>query len=382
MIYADWAADAPICESAKAALLRGMESCGNPSSVHVAGVSARALIEEARARVASLIGCDADEIYFTSGGTEADNIAVLGGYEYAKTVLGRSAIVTSTIEHSAVMNTVRYLDTLGADVRYVDACERDSLGEPTGRVCVHDFLDNLDGAGLVCLMYANNETGTIQPIREVVEAAHEAGAIVFCDAVQAVGHIPINVRELGVDMLSLSGHKLGAPCGIGALYIRRGITLRPIMHGGGQERGLRSGTLPTMLIASLGAACAEVKDNLSDENGVQKLRDYISRELLSMDGARLNGTMEYSLAGVLNISFDGVGGEELVNICSLRGVCISTGSACHAGEGVASEVLLAMGFDKSRAAEAVRISIGMTTSVEDAHEIVRTLRESVKLIRG
>jgi cysteine desulfurase len=155
-----------------------------------------------------------------------------------------------------------------------------------------------------------------------------------------------------------------------------------MMHGGGQEKGLRSGTLPTMLIASLGTACAEAKDNLSDENGVRKLRDYISSELLSMDGARRNGTMEYSLPGVLNISFDGVGGEELVNLCSLRGVCISTGSACHAGEGVASEVLLAMGFDKSRAAEAVRISIGMTTSGEDAHEIVRTLRESVKLIRG
>lgn len=381
MIYADWAADAPICESAKAALLRGMESCGNPSSVHVAGVSAGAAVEAARAMVADLIGCDADEIYFTSGGTEADNLAVLGGTEYAKTTLGRGTIVTSTIEHAAVMNTVRYLEARGADVRYVNAMERDSSGEPTGRVNVREFEDKLDGAGLVCLMYANNETGTIQPIREVAKLAHKAGAVVFCDAVQAVGHVPIDVRELGVDMLSLSGHKFGAPGGIGALYVRRGITLPPMMHGGGQERGLRSGTLPTMLIAALGAACTDAKDKVS-KNSIRELRDSISRELLSLDGAHLNGSAEYALPGTLNISFDGVGGEELVNLCSLRGVCISTGSACHAGEGVPSAVLLSMGFDESRAAGAVRISIGETTSEDDAHEIVQVVRESVNLIRG
>jgi len=382
MIYADWAADAPICENAKTSLRHGMETLGNPSSVHAAGISARAVIEAARAMVADLIGCDADEIYFTSGGTEADNLAVLGGYEYAKNVLGRVAIVTSAIEHAAVMNTVRHLEFLGADVRYVDATECDSSGEPTGRVCARVFEENLSGAGLVCLMYANNETGTIQPVREVTELAHSVGAVVFCDAVQAVGHVPINVRELGVDMLSLSGHKFGAPSGVGALYVRRGITLPPMMHGGGQEKGLRSGTPPTMLIASLGAACAEAGDNLIHEDGVRKLRDHIARELLSIDGAHLNGSAKHALPGVLNISFDGVGGEELMNLCSLRGVCISTGSACHAGNGTVSSVLISMGMDNERAAGAVRISIGRATTDDEVQEIAKIVLESARMIRN
>ncbi len=382
MIYADWAADAPICDSAKASLVSGMELFGNSSSVHAAGLSVRAVIEEAREAVAALIGCDADEVYFTSGGTEADNLAVLGGYEYAKCVLGRDVIVTSTIEHAAVLKTVRNLESNGADVRYVDAAERDASGEATGRVLARDFADKIEGAGLVCLMYANNETGTIQPIREVAELAHEAGAIVFCDAVQAVGHVKINVRELGVDMLSLSGHKFGAPGGIGALYVRRRITIPPMMHGGGQERGLRSGTLPTMLISALGAACTEANCDMAHEESVRALRDYIAGELLSIDGAHRNGSAEYALPGVLNISFDGVGGEELANLCGLRGVCVSTGSACHSGNGIASEVLLSMGFDTDRAGGAIRISIGHSTTESDAHEIVRTVRDSVALIRG
>lgn len=382
MIYADWAADAPVCDSAKAAILCGMEICGNSSSVHSAGISARAVIEKAREAVSALIGCDADEVYFTSGGTEADNLAVIGGYEYAKHELGRTAIVTSTIEHAAVLKPVRYLESRGADVRYVDAAERDASGEVTGRVLARDFADKIEGAGLVCLMYANNETGTVQPIREVVEIAHAAGAIVFCDAVQAVGHVKIDVRELGVDMLSLSGHKFGSPGGIGALYVRRGIEIPPMMLGGGQERGLRSGTHPTMMISALGAACTEANENMTREDEVRALRDDIARELLAIDGAHRNGSAEYVLPGVINISFDGVGGEELMNLCGLRGVCVSTGSACHSGNGVASEVLLSMGFDPDRALGAIRISIGSTTTESDAREIVRTVRESVNLIRG
>lgn len=382
MIYADWAADAPVCESARAAIVRCAEVCGNPSSVHAAGVRARSIVEEARAQVARLLGCDADEIYFTSGGTEADNLAVIGGYEYAKQHLGRGTIVTSRIEHAAVLNTVRYLESRGAEVRYASASERDSSGEPTGRVSVDDFAKLLDGAGLVCLMHSNNETGTVQPVREIASRAHASGAIVFCDAVQAAGHVKINVRELGVDMLAISGHKMGALGGIGALYVRRGLEIPPILHGGGQERGLRSGTPPTALIATLGAACAEAAENLSREDELRATRDLIASELLCLDGAHLNGSREHVLPGVLSVSFDGVGGEELVNLCSLRGVCISTGSACHSGEGMPSEVLLSMGFDRARAEEAVRISIGYGIGESDAREIARVVLESVKLIRG
>lgn len=381
MIYADWAADAPVCESAREELMRCMSIPGNPSSVHAAGMAAREVTESARAKVARLIGCDADEVYFTSGGTEADNLAVIGGYEYAKNVLGREAIVTSAIEHAAVLNTVRYLEARGADVRYVAASERDSSGEPTGRVSADDFERVLDGAGVVCLMHANNETGTVQPIREVTSLARSAGAIVFCDAVQAAGHVKLDVRELGVDMLAISGHKLGSPGGIGALYVRRGITLPPILHGGGQERGLRSGTLPVALIASFGAACAEAEESLTSESAVRELRDRIAAELSRVDGAHLNGSREYALPGTLNVSFDGVGGEELVNLCSLRGLCISTGSACHSGMGVPSAVLVSMGFDEARAEGAVRISIGRGTTEDEAREIMRIVRESIELIR-
>lgn len=381
MIYADWAADAPVCEYAVEELVRCMSIPGNPSSVHAAGIAAREVTESARAKVARLIGCDADEVYFTSGGTEADNLAVIGGHKYAKDVLGRGAIVTSMIEHAAVLNTVRHLEARGADVRYVAASERDSSGEPTGRVRAEDFERVLNGAGLVCLMYANNETGTVQPIREVTSLARSAGAIVFCDAVQAAGHVKLDVRELGVDMLAISGHKLGAPGGIGALYVRRGITLPPILHGGGQERGLRSGTLPVALIASFGAACAEAEESLMSESAVRELRDRIAAELSSVDGAHLNGSREYALPGTLNVSFDGVGGEELVNLCSLRGLCISTGSACHSGMGVPSAVLVSMGFDEARAEGAVRISIGRGTTESEAREIVRIVRESIELIR-
>ena len=381
MIYADWAADAPVCESAVEELVRCMSIPGNPSSVHAAGMAARELTEHARAKVASLIGCDEDEVYFTSGGTEADNLAVIGGYEYAKNVLGREAIVTSAIEHAAVLNTVRHLEARGADVRYVAASERDSSGEPTGRVREDDFERVLDGAGLVCLMYANNETGTVQPISEVTSLAHSAGAIVFCDAVQAAGHVKLDVRELGADMLAISGHKLGAPGGIGALYVRRGITLPPILHGGGQERGLRSGTLPVALISSFGAACAEADESLTSESTVRELRDRIAAELSHVGGAHLNGSREHSLPGTLNVSFDGVGGEELVNLCSLRGLCISTGAACHSGKGVPSSVLVSMGFDEARAEGAVRISIGRGTTESEARELVGIVRESVDLIR-
>ncbi len=380
MVYADYAASAPVSEAAKRAMAEYMELYGNPSSSHAAGEAARLVIGKAREQVARLIGCEADEIYFTSGGTEACNLAILGGYEYAKS-LGKARIVTSSIEHAAVMRPIGFLEARGVEVLRLEADER-ADGESTGRVSIEGLEAAISrSAGLVCLMYANNETGTLQHVREASALAHSAGALLFSDAVAAVGRAPISVKDDAVDMLSISGHKLGAPAGIGALYVRRGVELSPMILGGGQERGLRSGTEPTLLIAAFGAACLASAERMSDASRIGAMRDRIAQALLSVDGSHRNGDAKQTLSGTLNISFDGVGGEELANLCNLRGLCISTGSACSSGEKKPSAALMSMGLPAERALEAVRISIGEGTTEDDAHKIVKIVTESVNLIR-
>ncbi len=382
MIYADYAASAPISSAAARAMTEYMKLCGNPSSNHAAGDLAREVISTARESVAKLLGCESGEIYFTSGGTEADNLAVFGGFELAKQ-RGKACIVASEIEHSAVAEPIKLLARRGAEVRYIPADERGTDGEPGGRVSISALERALGGdVGLLALMYANNETGVLQPVREAAELARSAGAIVFSDAVAAAGHTPISAVELGVDMLSLSGHKLGAPAGIGALYVRHGISLPPMLLGGGQERGLRSGTEPVALIAALGEACRVALLSMHVMTGVATMRDKLARALVSVSGARVNGDTAVALPGTLNISFSGVNGEALVNLCSLRGVCISTGSACHSGESAPSGVLLSMGLSNERAAEAVRVSIGRETAEAEVARIAEVISECVRLIRN
>ena len=381
MIYADYAASAPISKRARAYLLESLDVIGNPSSVHALGRRAGELVWEARCNVAKLIGADPDEIYFTSGGTEADNLALLGGFSLMREC-GRVGIVSSSIEHAAVMRSVERTEKLGADVSYISANERDALGESTGRVRTEDFEGCVtDGTGIVSLMLINNETGVLEPVSEVADIAHRSGALMFTDAVQAVGHVHVDVRELGVDMLSLSGHKFGAPAGIGALYVKRGIKIPPIIVGGDQEGGIRGGTNPVSLIAALGGASLDAMEGITEWKRVCALRDMIARELLKIDGARMNGATTYSPVGIMNISFENVGGEELQNVCSLRGLCIGTGAACHSGEGEPSRALISMGIDRERALSSVRISIGAETSESDARKIVSVVSESVKLIR-
>ncbi len=369
MIYADYAATTPLSERVYETLCRlSRETFGNPSSAHSLGRDAAALVDRAREQTAALLGCTPGEIIFTSGGTEADNHAV----RFAE----GKPILTSAIEHPAVLNAVRnaasHVHTIapGAD----------------GRVSadgIAGVLREVPEIALVSLMYANNETGVIQPVREAAAAAHAAGALFHCDAVQGAGHCMPTVRELDCDLLSVSGHKFHAPKGIGALYIHKRLAgqVPPLLYGGGQQGGLRSGTLPVPLIAAFGEACAEAAEVMRGEDArVRRLRDAMADELLAIPGSLRIGAGE-TLPGILNIAFAGTYAESLMLLCDLRGVCLSAGSACHAGDDTPSHVLTAMGVPDEYRSSAIRISIGRFTSGEDAARIAAVVRECVALAR-
>ncbi|MBQ8186840.1 MAG: cysteine desulfurase, partial [Clostridia bacterium] len=242
-------------------------------------------------------------------------------------------------------------------------------------------LRDADGKILVSVMLANNETGVIQPAREIGRLAHAYGALFHCDAVQGAGHVPVDVSEFGCDLMSVSAHKLGGPKGVGFLYVRRGVKLDPILTGGGQEHSLRSGTESVPLIAAFGAACEEASRTMDAESArLSEMRDRIEAELMKLDDVRRNGEGE-RLPGILNLSFGGVGGEALTLMCDLRGLAVSSGSACHAGDETPSHVLTAMNVPEKYRSSALRISLGHGTSDADAEEITRIVTESVKLLR-
>ncbi|MBQ4354678.1 MAG: cysteine desulfurase [Clostridia bacterium] len=369
-IYADYAATTPLSERVTEVLCRtSREVFGNPSSAHSFGRDAADVVFRAREQTAALLGCDPDEIIFTSGGTESDNHAL-------RCAAGKP-LLTSAIEHPAVLNAAR------ASASRVHLLDPDADGCVSVDDLVHT-LRNSPEIALVSLMYANNETGVIQPVREAADAAHAAGALFHCDAVQGVGHGMPDVRMLGCDLLSVSGHKFHAPKGIGALYVRREIAgrLPPFHYGGGQEHGLRSGTLPVPLIAAFGEACAEAMERQEDDDRrIRRLRDCIADELLAIPGSLRIGAGK-TMPGILNMAFEGTFGENLMLLCDLRGVCLSTGSACHAGEDTPSHVLAAMGVPEAYRSSAVRISLGRYTTEEEAEQIVRVLRDCVNLARG
>lgn len=369
MIYADYAATTPVSERVYDVMCRTMRDVfGNPSSAHSFGCSAAEVVERARCQTAKLLGCDTDEVYFTSGGTESDNHAV----RFAE----NRRIAVSAIEHPAVLESARHM--AGA-VEYIDVLRDGRASIDSLNRILHDFPDT----AMVSLMYANNETGVIQPVREAAAAAHSAGALFHCDAVQGVGHVMPTVRELDCDLLSVSGHKLYAPKGIGLLYIRKEVAKKaPAFHyGGGQENGLRSGTVPTPLIAALGEACAEALDVMRDEDcRIGKLRDEIERELLKIPDSVRIGSGE-RVSGTSCLAFGGTTGESLMLLCDLRGVALSAGSACHTGIDTPSHVLSAMDVPEKYRSSAIRISIGRNTTHDDALQIIKTVSECVSLAR-
>ncbi len=374
-IYADNAATTPV----SAEVIAAMEPCfrelwGNPSSLHTDGQLAKELVDAAREKVAAALGCDASEIYFTSCGSESDNWAIKGAaYMLANK---RKKIVTSKIEHHAVLHTCEALEKEGFEVVYVGVDEKGFIDMDELRAAVDE------NTSLVAIMMANNEIGTIEPIREIAEIAHASGALMFTDAVQAVGNIPVDVKELGVDMLALSGHKLHAPKGIGALYIRKGVRIRNLIDGGGQEKGKRGGTENVPYIVGLGVAIENAVKRLPEMERVRMLREHLIDGLLAIPYSRLNGDRECRLAGNANLSFSYVEGEGLLLLVDMAGVSASTGSACSSKSLEPSHVLMAIGVDIEMAHGSLRFSLSHDNTEEDVDRIIEVVRESVERLRA
>jgi cysteine desulfurase len=369
-IYLDYNATTPLDPEVVAAiqpcLTPGLAGIfGNPSSSHEYGHRAHAAVEEARAQVARLLGCRPEEVVFTGGGSEADNLAIKGVAEAYRE--RGNHIVTSQVEHPAVLNTCRYLERHGYRVTYLPVDEH-------GLVRLADLDRALTPETiLVSVMHANNETGTLQPIAELAALAHRRGALVHTDAAQSVGKVPTRVDDLGVDLLTVAGHKLYAPKGIGALYVRAGTRLEPLVHGAGHEAGRRAGTENVPYMAALGKACEVAADKMADyAPRMRALRDRLQQLLAeAVPGLALNGHPTQRLPNTLNVSFPSVDGEEL--LAATPEVAASTGSACHAGRTEPSAVLLAMGIPRERALGAVRLSLGKLTTASEVEAAASAL---------
>lgn len=364
--YLDYNASTPI-DAAVAAVMRPLleEGYGNPSSGHWASAKAKTALETARGKVAALLGADADEVVFTSGGSEANNLALKGLFFQRQ---GRPLhIVTSQIEHPATLEPCHFLERLGAKVTYVpvDGAGLVDPGDVRKAITKDTFL--------ISIMHANNETGTIQPAGEIAQIGREHGIPFHTDAAQSLGKVPARVNELGVDLLSVAGHKLYAPKGIGALFIRRGIAVEPLIHGAGHERGRRAGTESALLAAALGKAC-EIAGPWIGMPGAERLRDLFWDRLKGAFGPQviLNGHPTRRLPNTLNVSFAGRVGAEI--LAQMPAVAASTGSACHSGKIALSPVLKAMGVAPEIGMGAIRFSLGRSTTEEEIEEVVAQLR--------
>jgi cysteine desulfurase len=376
-IYLDYAATTPVHPDVlKAMLPYFSEVYGNPSSIHTCGQEAREAVEKARANVARLIGAAAEEICFTSGGTESDNYAVAGG-ALAGEKKGKH-IVTSAIEHDAVLETCKALEKRGFKVTYLPVDKYGMVDPDQARKAI--TAETI----LVSVMHANNEVGTIQPLTELSRLAHEAGAIFHTDAVQTVGHIPLDVNTLGVDLMSMSSHKLYGPKGVGALYIRKGTQLTPFMRGGGQEKGRRAGTENVAGIVGFGKA-AEIALKEMDEEAARLtgLRDgFIAALKRNIEGIKLNGHPTLRLPNNINVSIDYVEGEAMLLNLDAKGICASTGSACSSGNLEASHVLLATGCTHEQAHGSLRFTLGKWTTEAEVNAALEALPPIVKKLRA
>ena len=352
-------------------------SFGNASSLHFFGYENRDMVEEARSRVADLIGADPEEVYFTSGGTESDNIAIQGVVNAARSKGKGCHVVTSVTEHPAVLRTCEALKDGGCDVTFVG-----STTEGTVR------LDELKGAIrpetlLVSVMLANNETGVIQPIEEISRITRKAKVLLHTDAVQGVGKIPVDVERLGVDLLSISAHKFYGPKGIGALYVRRGTDVEPVYRGGGHENGLRPGTLNVPGIVGFGEACRISKKELPSEmKRIEELRNHLEKEVREqIDDLIFSGTGAPRVPNTSNIAVPHIEGEAITLNLSMLGFAVSSGSACASGGSEASHVLVSMGLDPSDAQGSVRISLGIENTKEDVDAFVEAFAAAVDRLR-
>jgi len=376
-IYLDYAATTPVDpEVVKAMSPFFTDTFGNPSGTYSYGQEAKGAIEEARAKVSELIGAEVDEIVFTSGGTESDNFALVG-VAYANEAKGNH-IITTPVEHHAVTETCKFLEERGFRITYVPVDEY-------GLVDPSDVKKAITGDTiLISVMHANNEMGTIEPIAEIGKIAKEREIYFHTDAVQTVGHLPVDVDELGVDLLSLSAHKFYGPKGVGALYIRRKTRLTPFMHGGEQERRRRAGTENVPGIVGLGRAIELARQEMSNETDrLTSLRDKLIMGILEgIDHTRLNGHPAMRLPNNVNISFGFLEGESIVLNLDLEGICASTGSACSSASLEPSHVLSAMGLSSEQVYGSVRLSLGKWTSEEMIEQVLEVLPKIVHRLRA
>ena len=376
IVYADNAATTKISEHAKQAMLTCMEQYyGNPSSLHTVGQEAKTVLEEARVKIAGLLGAQPREIYFTSGGSEADNQAILtAAYNGARK--GKKHIISSAFEHHAVLHTLKKLEKEGFEVTLLDV-HKEGLVRP----------EELEAAiredtALVTIMYVNNEVGTIQPIRELGAICRKKGVVFHTDAVQAVGHIPVNVQEDNIDMLSLSAHKFHGPRGVGVLYVKKTIPVRNLIEGGAQERGKRAGTENLPAIVGMAAALGDAIENMEENNRkTAALRDKLIRGLTQIPHSCVNGDLEHHVAGTANFCFEGIEGESLLLLLDQKGICASSGSACTSGSLEPSHVLLSLGIPVEIAHGSLRLSIGPENTEEEIDHILAAVPQVVERLR-
>ncbi len=376
-VYADNAATTKLSDSALKSMMPLLTDIyGNPSSLHSIGQTAKEYLEEAREKVAESIGADPKEIYFTSGGSEADNQAIRSAAAIGAKK-GKMHIISSKFEHHAVLHTLNALEKEGFKVTLLDVYSN-------GIVKPDDVKNAItDETCLVTIMMANNEIGTIQPIAEIADICREKGVLFHTDAVQAVGHIPVNVKNLNVDMLSVSAHKFHGPKGVGFLYARKGLLLRNIIEGGAQERGKRAGTENMASIVGMAAALKDAVDNLEENSRkVTAMRDRLIDGLKGIEKSRINGDLEHHLPGTLNMCFEGIEGESLLLLLDQKGICASSGSACTSGSLDPSHVLLAIGVPVEIAHGSLRLSISEYNTMEEMDHIVNSVPQVVEYLRS
>ncbi len=376
-IYLDHNATTPVHPEVLEAMLPYLrDEWGNPSSIHWAAREPKKAIDSAREKVAALLGCEANEIVFTSCGSESNNFAIKG---VASALKGKGDhIITTSVEHPSVLNTCKYMAKEGWEVTFLPV-------DSYGMIDLDQLRDSItERTVLISIMFANNETGTIFPVEEIGRIAKERGVLFHCDAVQAVGKVKIDVKEMNIDLLSLSGHKLYAPKGVGALYVKRGVRLTPLIHGGHQERNRRAGTENVAGIVALGKACEIAMRDMEEEVAhLTRLRDRLEKGIMErIEHVRLNGHPTKRLPTTLNVSFEYIEGESILLNLDMKGVAASSGSACTSGSLEPSHVLMAMGVPPEVAHGSVRFSLGRDNTEEDIDYVLEVLPPIVERLRS
>ena len=375
-VYADNAATTCVSKTALDAMMPYLtEQYGNPSSLYAFAQNAKEALENARKTVADIIGAQPKEIYFTSGGSEADNQAIVSMAKVGA-LKGKKHLISTKFEHHAVLHTLKKLEKEGFEVTLLDVHE-------DGVVRLEDLEAAVrEDTALVTIMFANNEIGTVQPIKEIGEFCRARKITFHTDAVQAAGHMPINVQEMNIDLLSMSGHKFHAPKGVGVLYAKTGMPLFNIIEGGAQERGKRAGTENIPGIVALAAALKESVDNMEANTAkIIPMRDKLFAELSKIPHSKINGSLEHHVPGTVNMCFEGIEGESLLLLLDAKGVCASSGSACTSGSLDPSHVLLSLGLPHEVAHGSLRLSIGEYNTMEEIDHIIKVVPEVVAYLR-